>query len=219
VAVSGDGPFGYQWFASSGRTATAVPTVISGRVQFVSVADSGAGYVSTPQVHFIGGSGSGATATASVFFGTVFAINVNNQGSGYGTAAPTIQIDPPPTINAPLPNQTSAILPLTSVTSADATNYFVVVTNNYGSVTSATVFLTVFLPPQNFTIQNVVTGLQMNLTGSPSFPYILQSSTNLTPPISWKSIRTNFSDANGNWNFIATNISAAPNVFYRTFAQ
>jgi hypothetical protein len=218
VAVSGDAPFGYQWFTSSGRTAIATPFVFGGSVQTAFVIDPGGGYVSIPQVLFVGGSGSGATATATVQSGSVPFINMNNHGSGYTTVPPTIQIDPPPTINTPLSNQTNATLTLPSVTSTDATNYFVVVTNNYGSVTSSTVFLTMFLPPQNFYAQNVVTGLQMNLTGTPSFPYLLQSATNLTPPINWKSIRTNYSDTNGNWQFTDTNLNGGQK-FYRAVGQ
>jgi len=55
--------------------------------------------------------------------------------------------------------------------------------------------------------------------GTPNYPYILQSATNLTPPISWKSIRTNYADTNGNWSFTVTNLSAAPNLFYRALGQ
>ncbi len=219
VTVSGTAPFSYQWFTSSGRTANAFPFVNgSGRVQLVFVNDAGAGYVSTPQVNFIGGSGSGATATATLLSGGVFSISVNNQGSGYAALPPTVQIDSPPSINTLMPSQTNATLVLPSVTSLDATNYFVVVTNNYGSTTSATVLVTVFLSPQNFAIQNVVTGLQMKLTGSPNYPYILQSATNLTPPISWKSIRTNSTDANGNWQFTDSSLTGGQK-FYRAFGQ
>jgi hypothetical protein len=219
VTVSGTGPFGYQWFTSSGRTATAfVPYVFGGSVQTVFMIDPGAGYVSTPQVHFVGGSGSGATGTAIVQSGSVPFIMMNNHGSGYYTVPPTIQIDPPPTSNSLMPNQNNATLPLLTVTGTDAINYFVVVTNNYGSVTSATVFLTVFLPPQNFSAQNVVTGFQMNLTGSPSFPYILQSATNLAPPIAWKPIRTNYADVSGNWQFTDTNLNGGQK-YYRAVGQ
>lgn len=190
VTVSGNAPFAYQWFTSSGRDATAVPLVSGGSVNFVSITSFGAGYTSVPLVHFIGGSGSGAAGTAVIFAGVVISINLTSNGSGYFTASPTIQIDPPSTINAALSGQTNATLALPAVTSANATNYFVVVTNNYGSVTSATVLLTVFLPPQNFAAQNLLAGLQLQLTGTPNYPYILQSATNLTPPISWQSIRT-----------------------------
>jgi len=80
------------------------------------------------------------------------------------------------------------------------------------------VFLFVFLPPQNLSVQNVATGLQMQFTGSPFYPYLLQSATNLTPPISWKSIRTNNADASGNWQFTDTNLNAGQK-FYRALGQ
>jgi hypothetical protein len=214
ISVTNSPPFSYQWFTSSGRAAMAAPYVVSGHVQSAFMLDSGQGYVSTPQVHFVGGSGSGSSGTAFFYFGMVISINMNNSGSGYTTASPIIQIDPPPTINTSLPDQTNAMLTLPAVTSANTTNYFVVVTNNYGSVTSSTVWLEVFLPPQNLSAQNVGTGLQMQFTGTPYYPYILQSATNLTPPISWQSIFTNPADVNGNWQFTDTNLNTGQK-FYR----
>jgi len=217
VSVTNNPPFNYQWFTSSGRGATAFPFVSGGHVQSAFVLDPGTGYASTPQVRFVGGSGSGASGTAELLFGTVFSITINNQGSGY-TTPPLVQIDPPPTINTILSDETNSTLSLSSVTSANTTNYFVVVTNNYGGITSSTVFLFVFLPPQNLSVQNVATGLQMQFTGSPFYPYLLQSATNLTPPISWKSIRTNNADASGNWQFTDTNLNAGQK-FYRALGQ
>lgn len=217
VSVTNNPPFHYQWFTSSGRGATAFPFVSGGHVQSAFVLDPGTGYPSTPQVRFVGGSGNGASGTAALLFGTVFSITINNQGSGY-TTPPLIQIDPPPTVNTTLSDETNATLTLSSVTSANTTNYFLVVTNNYGSVTSSTAFLFVFLPPQNLSVQNVTTGLQMQFTGSPFYPYLLQSATNLTPPISWKSIRTNYADASGTWQFTDTNLDAGQK-FYRAMGQ
>jgi hypothetical protein len=217
VSVTNNPPFSYQWFTSSGRAATAVPYISGGRVQMALVIDPGQGYVSWPQVHFVGGSGSGAVASAALYSDWVFSISMINQGSGY-TTPPTIQIDAPPTTNLPLSDQTNVTLALPAVTSADATNYFVVVTNNYGSITSATVFLKVFVPPQSLTAQNLGTGLQLQFTGTPNYRYILQSATNLTPPISWKSIRTNSADASGNWSFTDTNLNGDQK-FYRAVGQ
>lgn len=219
VAVSGTAPFSYQWFASSGRSAAAVPIVSSGRVLFAFITSGGAGYSSVPQVHFVGGSGSGAGGTAVVNNGTVISINITSQGSGYTPTPPTIQIDAPSTINTILSDQTNATFTLPAVTSANATNYFVVVTDNHGSVTSATVALTVFLPPQNFIAQNLATGLQMQLTGTPYYPYILQLATSLTPPVNWQPILTNPADANGNWSFTITNLSGVPAGFYRAVGR
>jgi hypothetical protein len=218
VAVTNNPPFGYQWFTSSGRTAVAVPVVSGGHVMFTVVFDGGAGYVSPPNVHFTGGSGSGAAGFASILFGTVASVTMTSEGSGYTAAPPAIQIDPPPAVNLALPGQTNATLAFSSVTSANATNYFVVVTNNYGSVTSATVLLTVFLPPQNFSVQNVATGLQLQFTGTPYFFYVLQSATNLTPPVNWQSMLTNNANGGGNWQFTDTNLNGGQK-FYRAMGQ
>ena len=218
VAVSGTTPIGYQWFTSSGRNATAVPVMSNGGVYRVTITSGGSEYSSVPQVQFVGGSGFGASGTAVVNSGMVTAINMTSSGFSYYTAPPLIQIAGPSAISSSLSDQTNAMLALPVVTSDDATNYFVVVTNNYGSVTSATVTVTVFLPPQSFTAQSLANGLQMQLTGTPNYPYILQLATNLTPPVSWKSIRTNYSDANGNWQFTDTNLNDLQK-FYRAVGQ
>jgi trimeric autotransporter adhesin len=219
VSVSGTAPFGYQWFVSSARVATAVPFILGGSVFSVSITSGGSGYSSAPQVHFAGGSGNGASGTAAINQGTVTAINMTSPGFGYTLNPPTIQIDAPsPITSTSVLDQTNAMLTLAAISGGDATNYFVVVTNNYGSVTSTIVSLTVLLPPQNFFSQNTSSGLQMQLTGTPNYPYILQSATNLTTPISWKSILTNRADVNGNWQFTNTNLNEGQE-FYRILGQ
>jgi hypothetical protein len=54
----------------------------------------------------------------------------------------------------------------------------------------------------------------LNLTGVPGQNYVLQTATNLTPPIQWQSILTNASDTNGVWQFTDTNLNSAQK-FYR----
>lgn len=62
--------------------------------------------------------------------------------------------------------------------------------------------------PQNVavTAQKVETGIQLQFTGTPAYPYILQSATNLIPPINWISFLTNAADSSGNWKFVDTNV-------------
>jgi hypothetical protein len=218
VTASGTAPLNYQWWMSSGRSASAVSVLYGlGQVVGAVVTNGGAGYSSIPQVHFVGSSMLAASGTAVVSNGMVTAIVITSQGFDY-FSPPTIQIDAPSVTNAFYPDQTNATLSFSPATSANATNYFVVVTNNYGSVTSATVALTVFLPPQQFTLQNLGAGLQLQLTGTPYYPYILQSTTNLTPPVNWQSILTNPADVNGNWQFTDTNLNGLQK-FYRTLGQ
>ena len=91
--------------------------------------------------------------------------------------------------------------------------------NYYGSAWNT---LIVGLPPQSLTASTSSTNsqqLSLQLTGTPSYPYILQAATNLTPPINWQSIFTNPADANGNWSFALTNLSGIPAGFYRAVAQ
>ena len=218
VTASNYPPFGYQWFMTSGRAATAIPVVSLGRLQMVVMFDSGIGYSSTPAVHIAGGGGSGATAIASVLQGRVYQITVMNSGSGY-IGQPTVQIDPPsPLFNSPLPGQTNSSLTFSPVALTDGTNYFVVVTNAYGSVTSRTAALWAFLPPQNFAASASGSAIQIQLSGTAYWPYVLQSTTNLAPPIIWQSIYTNQADGNGNWSVILTNLTALGR-YYRGLAN
>jgi hypothetical protein len=220
VGVSDATIFSYQWFVSSTRRATAVPYISAGgSVPRAPMTDEGEGYTSVPTVKFVGGSGIGAAGTAVVFGGSVIGITMVSQGSGYTNAPPTIQIDAPsPTINTPLAGQTNTLLTLPSVTGTDATNYFVVLTSNFGSITSATVALIVFLPPQNLTVQYSPTAIRIQLSGTPNYPYILQSATNLTPPIIWKSFITNSADGSGNCIF-GDRIPNNGYIFYRGLVQ
>ena len=50
---------------------------------------------------------------------------------------------------------------------------------------------------------------------APRASYILQYTTNLSPPIAWLPFVTNAADANGNWTFTDTNVFAFPALFFR----
>lgn len=78
---------------------------------------------------------------------------------------------------------------------------------------------TYYGPPQNFSASasaNTSQGAQLSCTGTPDTPYVLQVATNLTPPINWQPVVTNYSDANGNWTYLDPNALTAPALFYRT---
>ncbi len=61
-------------------------------IDSIEIADGGAGYISSPQVRFVGGFGSGAEAKAYISNGKLNRIELINSGSGY-LSAPTILID------------------------------------------------------------------------------------------------------------------------------
>lgn len=73
------------------------------------------------------------------------------------------------------------------------------------------------LPPQSLLAQ-LGTGpnfnFNLNLTGLPGQSYVLQTATNLVPPIQWFSVLTNAADANGIWQFTDTNLNR-DGKFYR----
>ena len=222
VTATGTPPLSYQWWMVTGQrtNATALPVVINGFVLTATITSGGAGYLAVPSVWFIGGSGSGAVGTAVVSNRMVTAINMSDAGSGY-TTPPTIQIDAPTAIS--LTGQTDSGLSLAAVTFDNAGNYFVVVTNNFGSVTSSPAALTItgtaFIPPQLMTLTASGGGLQLQFIGTPNYPYILETATNLAPPINWQPILTNAADASGNWIFAVTNNPNVPASFYRAAAQ
>jgi hypothetical protein len=113
------------------------------------------------------------------------------------------------------------IMTVSDAQAGDAGNYTVVVTNAYGSVTSSVAALTVVLPPQNFgaAIGSGGSGVQLQLSGTPSYPYILLCATNLASPVVWQPVITNLTDTNGNWSFTDTNGFTSPACFYRVLVQ
>jgi hypothetical protein len=206
----------YQWFLSSGHTATAVPYMQGSRVQFAFVTDGGSGYVSAPQVGFCGNCLLNACASASVNNGMVTLITLLSHGSY--SDPPTIQIDNPPATVVAIPGQTNATLTIPQVRDIDETNYFVRVTNSFGTATSIMVPLVIVRAPQNVSIQNLGTAFEVQVRGSDHVPFILQSTTDLGVPITWSSILTNSPDASGTCRF--TDIpSGEPQKFYRVIAR
>jgi hypothetical protein len=92
--------------------------------------------------------------------------------------------------------------------------------NNVNYQGSATNTLVVGMPPQSFSgIRTNNNQLRLQLSGTPNFPYILQSATNLTPPINWQPVLTNPAAVNGNWSVIITNLENVPSAFFRTVGQ
>ena len=97
-----------------------------------------------------------------------------------------------------------------------------VVTNDFGGVTSSPASLTVtgtFLPPQWLTLTATNGSLSLQFTGTPDHPYVLETATNLAPPADWQPVLTNPADRNGNWSYTLTNPPPVPARFYRAAGQ
>ena len=211
VAANGADPLSYQWFVA-GTAATAQPLTINGFVLAAEMTSGGTGYLTVPAVHFIDGSGNGAGGYAVIHDGKVTAITITNAGYGY-TTPPTIQIDPPPVTS--LPAQTNAVMLLPAVTGEQAANYFVIVTNLSGLVTSTAAELNIIPPPEGFSATIGTNGqLHLQFSGAPGRLYSLQSTTNLTTPAAWEPVVTQPADAGGAWHCVETNL-LAPQRFYR----
>ncbi len=143
--------------------------------------------------------------------GTLWAMGYNNYGQlGNGTISSN-------------PNPTPVRVPHVSVANifpADFAQHSLAMGFIQASANVTMGNLVVGLPPQSFTASSANSQqLILQLTGTPSYPYILQSTTNLTPPIVWQSIFTNSADENGNWSFTVTNLTIMPERFYRAVGQ
>ena len=55
----------------------------------------------------------------------------------------------------------------------------------------------------------------LHIAGTPGYPYVLQATTNLVPPVNWQSVITNTADTNGNSTFTDTNAPSSQARFYR----
>jgi len=214
VICTGTPPLSVQWWMVTGEltNATATPLVTNGFVLGATITKAGAGYLAVPRVQFVGGSGSGATGTAVVSNRMVTAITMSDAGAGY-TTHPTIQIAAPTAIA--LAGQTASVLPLVTVTGADAGNYFVLVTNNFGSATSRVATLTVELPGYNQITSQLLTNhnLRLSFVGLTGTNYALDRTFNLSPA-KWVAQATNRVNAGG--MVVFTNIpNKATNNYWR----
>ena len=214
VAASGTPPLAYQWWmvASHLTNATATPLVTNGFVLGATITKGGAGYLAVPAVQFIGGSGSGAGGISIVSNRMVTAIIVTNAGSGY-TTHPTIQIAAPTAIS--FAGQTGSVLTLAVVTNTDEGNYYVVVTNNFGSVTSQVAVLTVALPGYNQITSLLLTNgsLRVSFVGLAGTNYVLDRTFSLSP-VTWIPQATNRAGASSMVMFTNTP-NMATNNFWR----
>jgi hypothetical protein len=107
-------------------------------------------------------------------------------------------------------------LTLPDVETNEAGLYSVVVSNVYGSVTSAVASLTVLNP--------IVSGIKLNTNGSISLTFMglsnstsrVEATTNLALPAGWQAIYTNISTGtNTVWQFTDTNAGNYQQRFYR----
>ena len=106
---------------------------------------------------------------------------------------------------------TNSILSLVNVTSVQAGTYAVIVTNNFGSATSAPVNLSVGFAVALLTPAAPINGqFALSIAGQPGYQYVVQASTNL---VDWVSLTTNISP----FNFVDRDAGRFQQRFYRTY--
>ncbi len=71
------------------------------------------------------------------------------------------------------------------------------------------------VPAQNLSASITGSGVNLQFTGAPNCPYILESATNLAFPVAWQSVITNTTAASGNWSFTDTNANYFSQRFFR----
>jgi hypothetical protein len=108
-------------------------------------------------------------------------------------------------------------LVLNNVGGANAGAYDLVVSNQYGSVTSSIMNLTVVLPPLSAVMAEGQggQGVQLQFQGVSGVSYILLTSPALGPAAVWTPVFTNTADGSGNWTYTDTNPPSNVTRYYR----
>ena len=115
-----------------------------------------------------------------------------------------------------LTGATSNVLLFTAASVTNGGDYTLVVTNNYGAITSSVATLTILIPPAiNIGGGNLDGSFTLDLVGSPGYNYILEAATNLIPPIGWLPLATNTLGTNGVWQYTDAQATNFPQQYYR----
>lgn len=118
--------------------------------------------------------------------------------------------------NAPVANATNPTLTVPNVQPGDAGAYYAVVSNSLGVTPSSMATLSIGQTPQ--TLQLLIGSNQsvtIQMPGTAGFNYVLQATTNLTPPIVWQTVGSVATGSNGVWTFTDTNAPSAGVKYYR----
>ena len=119
-----------------------------------------------------------------------------------------------------LAGDSSNVLFIASASAADAANYAAVISNSFGSVTSAVAVLTVNVAPL-FTGAGwrADGGFSLSFTGAAGETCVLLGVSNLESPNVWLPLATNVADTNGGFNFVDAQATGFSRRFYRLLAQ
>jgi autotransporter-associated beta strand protein len=108
------------------------------------------------------------------------------------------------------------IYSIASAAPASAGSYVVIITNNFGAVTSSVAQLVVNLPPMIGNVsESTVIGFSLSATGAVGETCVLLGASNLVPPVVWLPLQTNTADANGVFNFTDAQATNFQQRFYQ----
>jgi len=113
-----------------------------------------------------------------------------------------------------LPAATNLSLTITNSQATNAGNYTVVVTNAYGSSTSAPAFLNVVTAPFLTSISVVKPNVLLGFTTSTGATYFVDNRTNLSSAL-WLNVISNIAGVGGTKTVTQTNGAGQPAGFYR----
>jgi hypothetical protein len=117
-----------------------------------------------------------------------------------------------------LADQTNYALAIVFASATNAGNYSVVASASGSSTTSIVATLTVNLIPPGIAPNPAINAdgsFILNLTGSPGYTYILETTTNLSSSANWRPVVTNTLGTNGVWQFNDTQATNFLQRFYR----
>lgn len=106
-----------------------------------------------------------------------------------------------------------ASLVVSDLTTGNVGDYYVVITNAFGSATSSLASLSLLPQFTRVTLDNESVGL--NFGGMPLSTYVVLYATNLAPPVTWTPLTTNSADGSGNVSVVDTNTAGISGKFYR----
>jgi hypothetical protein len=118
--------------------------------------------------------------------------------------------------NAAISGATNSALSATNAQLATAGSYSLVMSNQYGSITSAVTTLTVLTPFITGAARNADGSVTLTFVSPPNTPAQIWAATDLVAPIVWQPIFTNNNvGPAGQWQFTGTNAVNYPEMFYR----
>jgi hypothetical protein len=117
---------------------------------------------------------------------------------------------------AAIPGATNSSYAVTNAQLANAGSYSVVVTNAYGSASSAAATLTVVTPFITGAARNADGTITIRFVSPPNASAEIWTTTSLSPPVVWRPVFTNLNAGpTGAWTFTETNWVDYPEMFYK----